>query len=786
MSRSLCIHGHFYQPSRENPWTGTVELTDAAAPFHDWNARVAAECYARNAAARIQDDAGHITRIVNNYARISHNVGPTLLRWLQTHARATYDLILDADRQSRRRQYGHGNALAQVYNHVIMPLATSRDRTTQVRWGIRDFERRFRRRPEGLWLSETAVDLETLEILVAHGIAFTILAPHQAKRIRRADGTWADVTAETLDVTVPYRCRLPSGRTIAVFFYHGPTSHAVSFEGLLHDGAAFAARLAATVPADQQARLLVVASDGETYGHHHQFGEMALAYALQRLARAEEVQITNCAAFLAAHPPAAEVEIAERTSWSCAHGIERWRSDCGCNTGQGWHQRWRAPLRDAVSWLVGQLATIYETHGREVFKDPWAARDEAVDIIDPPPGGVDAFLRRHARAAEEPERRRRALRLLEIQRQAMLMQSSDGWFFDDVSGAETVQILSHAARAIELARGYGGDLEDGLMAFLRNAPGNLERYPTGAAVYETLVRPRIVGAREAAAHWAMTAFVGTRSVTAGGEISVTELDRLHVASGNHTLRAGRLRLRWEQTDDEVTCAYALAHFGAHEVHCAVASGWDDDHYAAVRATLAERFGRHGVSEIVRAIDAAFGPHYFTLRDLPLEDRRTVLGSLMEPMLQELEQDYRRLYQDNRQLMEYLRDSNAAVPPPLITAAVVALTHELEQTLAADASEGLRPRAREALAELHSWGREIHADRFEPVLRRRLEQILAAATGDAGWAERARDVLAFAESAGVTINLWEAQNAFYRLRKSFPGLDARELGERLHFAVDKIE
>jgi alpha-amylase/alpha-mannosidase (GH57 family) len=480
--RQLCIHGHFYQPARENPWTGVVELQDAAAPYHDWNARITAECYARNAASRILDPDDRVVRIVNNYARISFDVGPTLFRWLATAAPATYELILEADATSRREQYSHGGALAQVYSHLIMPLATPPDRVTQVRWGMRDFERRFRRRPEGMWLAETAVDLATLEILTDHGITFTILAPRQAARVRRADGTWTQVTEDTLDVSVPYRCRLPSGRTIALFFYQGPLSRAIAFEGVLHDGAGFADRLAGALPASgPQPGMLLVATDGETYGHHHAFGDMALAAALERLSHDENLRLTNCAAFLAAHPPAAEVEITENTSWSCVHGIERWRSDCGCHTKDGTQQRWRAPLREAVTWLAFELGARFERAGSEMFRDPWAARDEAIDLVDSSEGTAEGFFRRHG-VGDHAVGTARVL--LEMQRQAMLMQSSDGWFFDDVAGTETVQILSHAARAIELAGEAAAELEEGLLAYLRRAPGNTDRFPHGAAVYE--------------------------------------------------------------------------------------------------------------------------------------------------------------------------------------------------------------------------------------------------------------------------------------------------------------
>lgn len=784
--RHLIIHGHFYQPSRENPWTDVVELADMAAPYHDWNERVTAECYARNAASRLLDDRGGITRIVNNYARISSNVGPTLLRWLARHAPEAYALILEADRQSRREQYGHGNALAQAYNHLILPLATSRDRVTQVRWGIRDFERRFGRAPEGMWLPETAVDLDTLEVLAAHGIAFTILAPHQAKRIRRAEGRWKDVTVETLDVTMPYRCRLRSGRTIAIFFYQKPVSQAVAFEGLLHDGAAFAGRLEAAVPPDRgQAHCLLVATDGETYGHHHTFGDMALAYALDRIAREGTIRMTNGAAFLAAHPPSVEVEIAERTSWSCAHGIERWRSDCGDNTGKGWHQRWRGPLREAITWLGEHLATLHEMRGADVFRDPWAARDEAVDLFDPAPGAADAFLARHGRGIDDAARRHSALRLLELQRQAMLMQSSDGWFFDDVSGAETVQILSHAARAIDLAAGFDAALEGEFVERLRHAPGNLERWPDGAAVYDDLVRPRAVGPREATAYLAMTGLVGATSPALSGAVTVAEVGHADVVAASHTLRVGRMRVRAAQTEDEAEAVYALAHFGGHDVHCAVAVGWDEARYAAVREALVERSGNEPLSEVVRGIDLTFGPHYLTLRDLPLEERRLVLGRLTGRTLRELEDVYRRLYQDNRPLMEYLRDAGAQVPAPLVTAAVVALTRDLEDALAADPAAPLPARASEALAELRSWGREVYAERFEPLLRRRLEHVLAAGPV----ADRVRAALAvldFAAAAGITINLWGAQNAFDRLLRAAPDAVLRELGDRLFFAMEKID
>ncbi|HET8798141.1 MAG TPA: DUF3536 domain-containing protein, partial [Thermoanaerobaculia bacterium] len=452
-SRFMTIHGHFYQPPRENPWLEAVETQDSAFPWHDWNARVTAECYEPNATARILDEHDRIRHIVNNYASISFNFGPTLLSWMETAAPETYAAVLDADRMSRERFGGHGAAIAQAYNHMILPLAKERDKRTQVLWGLRDFERRFGRKAEGMWLPETAVDLASLEALVAEGILFTILEPHQAARWRRiGEGDWREANGH-LDPTQPYLCHLPSGRSIAIFFYDGPISRAVAFEQLLARGETFAHRLAGAFSDHRRHPQIVnIATDGETYGHHHRFGEMALAYALQIIEQQGLAKLTVYGEHLATHPPQHEVEIVERTSWSCSHGIERWRGDCGCHAGggAGWNQQWRGPLRSALDWLRDEAATIFEREGAAVLRDPWLARDAYIDVIlDRGEPSVAQFLSRHAQHGAHVTR---VLQLLEMQRNAMLMYTSCGWFFSDVSGIETVQVLAYAARVIQLVR----------------------------------------------------------------------------------------------------------------------------------------------------------------------------------------------------------------------------------------------------------------------------------------------------------------------------------------------
>src|SRR6202167_4455256 len=457
--RFVCIHGHFYQPPRENPWLETVEVQDTAAPYHDWNERICAECYAPNGAARIQNNKNQIMRIVNNYARISFNFGPTLLSWLKENAPRTYRMILDGEKCSRKNYGGHSSAMAQVYNHIIMPLANRRDRITQIRWGIADYEQNYGFPPGGMWLAERAADSVSLELMAQHGIKFTLLAPHQCKRVRvlgdgkgEADAGWTDTPGASVDTTRPYRVRFASGASIAVFFYNGPSSRAIAFEGLLNSGENFAGRLKAGLKDGIQPQLMHVATDGESYGHHHKHGEMALAYALSLLERDRTVRLTNYGKFLEQFPTQYECQIEEDTSWSCAHGVERWRSNCGCNGGRPFNQLWRAPLRQALDELRDAVAPLTEQEGNKMFKDVWAARDAYIDVVlDRSAESVDRFFRAHQVHILSDAERVRATELMEMQRHTQLMYTSCGWFFDDISGIETVQIIAYAARVLQLA-----------------------------------------------------------------------------------------------------------------------------------------------------------------------------------------------------------------------------------------------------------------------------------------------------------------------------------------------
>jgi len=496
----LIIHGHFYQPPRENPWTGVVEEQPSAAPYHDWNERIHAECYRPNAFSSTKDPATKEERTVNNYANISFNIGPTLLSWLEQQHRDTYVQIIEADRESTSKRSGHGNAIAQAYGHAILPLCNDRDLRTQIRWGIADFHFRFGRKPEALWLPETACNDRVMAALIEEGLRFVILAPHQAARIRAIDAEsneWRDVDEHSIDVSATYRYFHAdgSGRSIAAFFYDGPTSRAIAFENLLRSSTELVERLMRV--ANNKA-MINLATDGESYGHHFKFGDLCLAHVLEYEAPARGFRVTNYGEYLDEHPPLFEVEInnghnvlgGQGTSWSCSHGIGRWIGDCGCETGgrADWNQRWRAPLRQAFDLLRDENANYFEATRGELFDDPWLARDESIALILDPKHSREQFLFEHAGRWLSADEQWRALTHLEIQRMLLLMYTSCGWFFNDISGVETIQVLKYAGRAIDLMeQSRLPTVKDRFLEILADAKSNRPEMGSGADIFRKTV-----------------------------------------------------------------------------------------------------------------------------------------------------------------------------------------------------------------------------------------------------------------------------------------------------------
>jgi alpha-amylase/alpha-mannosidase (GH57 family) len=787
LTRYLCIHSHFYQPPRENPWLEEVELQESALPYHDWNARITAECYEANACSRILDDKGFITDIVNNYVGISFNFGPTLLSWMERHDPKVYRLIQDSDRFSQEKFSGHGSALAQVYNHIIMPLANRRDKETQVIWGIRDFEYRFGRKPEGMWLPETAVDLETLEILVEHGIKFTILAPHQAKRIRKIGETaWQDVTGAKIDPRRAYACKLPSGKGVTLFFYEGPIAQELAFGTLLNNGETFANRLLSSAPEQlSEAQLINVATDGETYGHHHRFADMALAYCLHYVESKKLAKLTIYGEFLEKHPPMYEVEITEKTSWSCVHGIERWQNNCGCNSGAHpeWSQAWRKPLREAMDTLRDKLAAIYQKDIELYFSDPWQARNDYIDLVlDRSENSVDDFISAHATRSISAKEKIVALKLLEMERHAMLMYTSCGWFFDDISGIETVQVMQYAARAIQLARDLtGNDLEPEYIAKLVEAKGNLADYPNGAIIYEKLVRPMESTLVSVGAHFAIMSLFNHNGFNTNGDEEENELycytlhndDYELITSGRNKVIIGKTGVKSKITLEEATVNFGMLYMGEHNLLGGVAPALrDEEAYALMKKEIKSAVMKGSIPEIISLIDRHFRTHDYSLKHLFKDDQRRILEQIVANTMKDTEAFFQQIYERYDPLMEILNEAKVPMPKALTAISGFILNNTLLKIMESDEFNAANLISLNAIigeikrrpVELDKNSLSLSANRAFSHL---MERLMVAPRNEKALETVAGFIKIFTELA-LQPELWQAQNiCFFLAQQTYP-------------------
>jgi alpha-amylase/alpha-mannosidase (GH57 family) len=768
MKRYICIHGHFYQPPRENPWLEAIEFQHAVYPYHDWNEKITAECYAPNATSRILDKQDRIVQMVNNYSKISFNFGPTLLVWLQKKAPEVYEAILEADRESQKRFSGHGSAIAQVYNHMIMPLANSRDKRTQVIWGIKDFEYRFGRMPEGMWLPETAVDLETLDIFAEHGIKFTILAPHQARRMRRIGAKeWKDVSAEKLDSTMPYLCTLPSGKTITLFCYDGPISWDIAFGDLLNSGENLASRLLSAFDNRKEPQLVHIATDGESYGHHHRFGDMALAYALHSIDADDRVQLTNYGEYLAQHPPTHEIEIFENTSWSCAHGVERWRSDCGCNTGthRGWNQAWRAPLREALDWLRDTATPLYEEKARSFFNDPWTTRNAYIDVIlDRSPEHLNIFFNSYVSKALSDEERTTVLKLLELQRHTLLMYTSCGWFFDDISGIETVQIIQYASRAVQLAREVFGDhIEGQFLERLELAKSNLKKYGDGRRIYKKFVKEAMLDLKDVCAHYALCSiFEEYPKKTTVYCYTIDQKAYQGSEAGRAKLALGRAQVTSEITQESADLSYGVLHWGDHNMNCGV-QAYQEENYQAMVQGASELFDSGDFPAVLRFMDKHFGAATYSLRSLFRDEQRKILDMITESTLLEAEAAYRQVYEYNAPMMRFLKELGTPAPKALYAAAEIVLNAGLRRAFE---NEHFDPASiEELLEEAKVEGITLDSDILEYAFRKNLERMadeFRKNPSEPLVLKNLETAVNLVSSLPFQVNLWTIQNCFYEI------------------------
>ncbi len=772
LKNHICIHGHFYQPPRENPWLEAIELQDSAYPYRNWNERITFECYAPNTASRIVDDRNFITEIINNFTKISFNFGPTLLSWMQAYQPYIYHAILEADRLSQEKFSGHGAAIAQCYSHMIMPLANDRDKRTQVLWGIKDFESRFNRRPEGMWLPETAVDTATLEVLAEFGMKFTILAPQQMKSVRRiGEKTWKRVDPDHPDIFRPYLCPLPSGKTISIFFYEGNVAHDVAFGGLLNNGENFAKRLMKAFPeAPSGSFLMHIATDGETYGHHHQFGNMALSYCLRTIETMPAVRMTVYGEYLEKHPPEYEVEIVENSSWSCAHGVERWRADCGCCIGDraNWQQKWRVSLRKAMNHLRDQLAVVFEEEMSQYVKEAWQVRDAYIQVIlNRSSETVEAFLKRHVYVDLHPHDRVKILKLLEMQKYAMYMFTSCGWFFDDIAGLEASQIIQYAGRAIQLVGEITQkDFESAFLSLLEKAPGNTAEYKTGAEVYHKNVKPMMIKLIDVGAHYAISSLFEKYPDPASIYAYTVKNKSYHqYETGKQRLVIGQTTVRSDITWEEAEVDFVALHLGDYNLYCGVNPLSKTQDFDQFHDKIRQIFLQNNIPAVIQTMNEVFGSHNYSLWDLFKNEQGKVLSEVFNATLSSIESHFREIYEHYYPLMQIKPEFRIPLPKALSMTVEFVLSREMVDTLEEDELD--LERLQRVTAEIKRWSFMRDMESVSLTASTKIGALLEDISNEPQNNKHLKlcvEVLKALLPLSLPLELWKAQNIYFVMNK----------------------
>ena len=768
----LTVHGHFYQPPRENPWLEAIEQQDSAYPAHDWNERINNECYNPNSVSKIVDSKNQILNVVNNYEYMSYNFGPTLLSWLEEYAPMAYERIIKADITSRKLHNGHGNAIAQVYNHMIMPLANERDKQTQVKWGKKDFEYRFGREPEGMWLAETAVDDDTLRVLVENGIKFTILSPYQAQRIRKeGEENWQDVSWGNIDPARSYRYYIKSapGKFIDLFFYDGAISKSVAFDELLKDGNKFVNRLKDGISTQRNyPQLINIATDGESYGHHTKFGDMALAYAMKLKVKDAGFIITNYGEYLEKYRSNWEVDIKPVSSWSCFHGVGRWADDCGCSTGghPGWNQKWRKPLRDALDYLRDEMVSLYKKYGKKYFLNPELTRNNYISVIlDRSENSVKSFQEEYFLPELDNEQKIQAMELLEIQRQSMLMYTSCGWFFSEISGIETVQIMKYAARVMQLAKSFTKkDFEPKFLEILSEAKSNLPEFGTGKDVYERFVKPSVVTPKQIVSLWAISSLY---SDIDDEEMVYCYRIKKHsykkVVKGNSKLVIGHIEVKSMVTLEKSNLVFALLQFSGGDFHCAIKEY--SDSFMETRKELIRTYLVSPLTEIIRTIDNYFGKEYFTLKDIFIEERRKILQTMLAGKLKNFANTYEAMYNEGKGSIYHMQTLGLEIPHEFKISAEYVLTKQFNDLFVDSKgfiSNDILQQASDINFEAKRIGIEIDKNPTAKIFSKKIAQNISrlAYALDIQQVDATLELLDCITKLELSVDIAEAQNYFF--------------------------
>ncbi len=768
----LVIHGHFYQPPRENPWTEVIEPEPSARPFHDWNERIYQECYRANGNARVVREGGLVESIVNNYLNLSFNFGPTLLSWMEKEHAHGYQKLLDADKASIESRGGHGNAIAQGYNHCILPLCNEHDRVTQIRWGIKEFRYRFKREPESLWLPETACNLATLGALIDEGLKYLILAPGQCARVRPLDheGDWQEIHNGELDPGRAYAHQHPdgSGRSIAIFFYDGPIAQAIAFGEGLKSSQDFVGVLGRAPQAP--GRLVSVATDGESYGHHTKWGDRTLAHALTREAEHQGYHVTNYGQYLEEYPPQWECQIkegpdGEGTAWSCAHGVGRWIRDCGCQTGgqPGWNQAWRGPLRRALDLLRDYAADCISQKAAPLLKDVWAARNDFIDVLlDPSDEARRRFLDAHQTRPLSPEEGQLALGLLDTQRQAMLMYTSCGWFFTDMSGIETLQILKYACRLMDdlAALGFHPPRKE-FLEMLAEARSNMHELGSGADIFKKLVEPAKVTRERLAAHLAISSLVQAQEMGEFGAYRFTFSKTHREALGRTRLLTGRIELSHRISGRSTLLMFAATHLGGVDFHACVARWEDEQELEQSTQKVSQAFRSGMIPGLMRAMREEFGVREFGLGDLLGGGRERIVGMAFGDLVGRLSQDYTSLYGEHRRSLELFQASGFSLPYELRMAAEYALSREFAREVreqGGSSEPSAYARALEIADEAQRLGYRLDRDEAAAIFSTMINEAVRQAmiSPDSSQLENAIGLLELAGRLSLKLNVDRAQ------------------------------
>lgn len=793
MNRYVCVHGHFYQPPRENAWLDTIEVQESASPFHDWNERITRECYETNGFSRILNQRGRIVDIVNNYARMSFNFGPTLLSWIEPRHPQVYKAILEADKLSLELFDGHGSAMAQVYNHIIMPLSSLRDKRTQVRWGIADFKHRFNRMPEGMWLAETAVDIETLEVLAEEGILFTVLAPSQAAEVRPPG---SDQWQPFSDGRRAYTHRLPSGRSIALFFYDGPRSRDVAFNGSLNDGLGFAKGMVSGLDENpQEPQLLHIAADGETFGHHHRHGDMALAFGTRYIEENSLAQVTNYSQFLELAPPTWEVVIHQNSSWSCAHGVERWRSDCGCHTGgeAHWNQKWRTPLRQAITELSSSIEKVYHQVLGEGLK-PLAdrLRDQYIQLMLAPERNAEnsrEWFSKMLGFCPEPERITELIRALEMEKNALFAQTSCAWFFNDLSGIETTQVLQYACRSIQLADTLTGiDLEARFLELLSDAQSNVPGMGTGADLYRRFVLVKRLSLTQVGIHYAVRSlFDDSPDALQVLNYTAESEELVRIRAGMQILAIGRTKVTSNVTLSEKRFGFAILYLGNHHLIGNTADQISEEEFRRASDTIANSFNSGHISQTIDVIKSTFAERSFSFQDLFLDEQLNLLDRVLAQNIEMALSSYERINDRVYSLLNVMRNNKLTIPPLLMQNLRSMVNHYLEELLGEEQIEVSMVRLKELVGEVSRWDLYIDVERLNFITTNRIH-FLIESYKQGKYSERfltqAVEVLDLLSMIGVKPELHELQNFIFGLLLT-DDLSNPHFTDRLHKLAERI-